>query len=97
MTRKIGNAKLFLVRAREYAGWLQFVILMYTSLVLTPLKAWHLLVLLLIGFVFLIFDWKVILPSQLEANWDKIPQVQTLIKNQEKILQKLERKDIYTR
>jgi len=88
--RTIGRYRLLANRAKEYIGWVQFLLIAYTSTVLTDLSLIHFLVGVPVFLVLLFFDWKVIFPSF---------QKQSALKNPffRELNEKVDRIDVNTR
>lgn len=87
----IGETKLVMTRAREYIGWVQFLVIMYTSIVLTNLNLTIVLAIIPAGLIFLYIDRKYVIPRQFEATTEKNPVWLEIRQNTRKILKEMKK------
>lgn len=77
--------RLFANRAKEYIAWVNFLIIAYTSTVLTDLQLIHFVIGLPLFLLFLLFDWVVVFPSFQRAVTDKHPYFRDVKKQLDRI------------
>ena len=81
---KVGKLKLVQNRAKEYITLVQFVLVAYTSIQLTPLEPIH-FILATPAFILLLYlDWKVLYPSFQYSNSMKNPVLKQILKQTKK-------------
>jgi len=62
-SKRVGQYRLLANRAKEYIGWVQFLLIAYTSTFLTDLSLIHFLVGVPVFALLLFVDWKFVFPS----------------------------------
>jgi len=77
--KSFGKVQMFSERVKMYLSWIQFFLVAYTAISLTNLSIWIFIIGAPLFFLFMVFDWYVLLPQTLGVAFDKNPEWQVML------------------